>query len=449
MLIESTGFLDALDASAMLNKKDTKKRKRLPSGSSSSSTSTKKDEPESPKIDVKPLKFYKDTLEEQSEEEKPSNGTSASSPTKDIEASSSDEKSVKEEPKSEESSEKVKSDEEVEDEEKEKRPPGIGTGPDGPPGIISTPNFPKRKRAKRSIRWRAQEELEEVRYFELDENERVNVTKTFMEQKQDEHNRERMMMRTKVVELTEWHKPKLVDNVPDIPYGSKSLEAAVQAERERNTLQEMFFNNRSMYDSPHEPDPEQYENVEPAVIPLEDATGNPDSVNNFRDVQWPAPKGDQPQFISQGGFGSLFGNLTANLTIPPAPTLNPLVGFNLGGLQSAIPQDPSALNFMGLIQHQTLPNTPFINQPPPLMQNNYQSNNNNYPNRGSNSSGGGGNSFNSNFGNNRYDSNNRNRSGSSNGSWVRGNTNMRRGMCHQYQRTGHCSKSNCPYIHER
>jgi len=465
--MESTGFLDALDASAMLNKKDLKKRKRLSSGSSSSNSHSKRDEPESPKIETKPLKFYKDTLEEEKEDEKITNGTngSSSSPTKDIESSANnetntDEKTTKgEESKSDENSEKLKSDEaeeEKEDEPEQKRAPGIGTGPDGPPGIISIPNIPKRKRAKRSIRWRTDDNLTEVRYFELDENERVNVTKTFNEQKRDEHDRERMMMRSKVVEYSEWHTPKLIDNVPELPYGSKSLEAAVQAERERNTLQEMFFNNRSMYDTPHEPDPEEYETLEPQIIPLEDVTGNPDSVNNFKDVQWPAPKGEQPQYISQGGFGGLFSNinLATNINIPPAATnstINPLAGLNFAGLQSAIPQDTAAINFMGIGMVQpTLP-PPFM-QPPPMIQNNYQSNIP-YQNRGSS---GGNNSNYNNRDNFNNSNNNRSRIGSSSSSgggsnWVRGNATLRRGMCHQYQRTGFCrnQKTGCPYVHER
>ncbi|KAL7042341.1 hypothetical protein ACKWTF_001104 [Chironomus riparius] len=456
MLMESTGFLDALETSAMLHKKDSKKRKRLSSGS-------KKEEPESPKIETKPLKFYKDTLEDEEKDEKITNGISSSSPTKDIENTtngdaSTDEKSTKgDESKSDENSEKEKSDEVVEeneDEPEQKRPPGIGCGPDGPPGIIS---IPKRKRPKRSLRWRTDNDLTEVRYFELDENERVNVTKTFSEQKQDEHTRERMMMRSKVVEYSEWHALKLIDNVPEIPYGSKSLEAAVQAERERNTLQEMFFNNRSMYDSPHEPDPEEYETLEPQIIPLEDVTGNPDSVNNFKDVQWPAPKGDQPQYISQGGFGGLFNNinLASSINIPPAATnatINPLAGLNFTGLLPAIPQDTATINLMGIgIVQPTLP-PPFM-QPPPMIQNNYQSNIP-YQNRGSSS--GNSSNFNNRENFNNNSNNNRNRMGSNSNSgggsnWVRGNATLRRGMCHQYQRTGFCrnQKTGCPYVHER
>ena len=146
-------------------------------------------------------------------------------------------------------------------------------------------------------------------------------------------------------------------------------------------------------------------------------------------------------------------NLTSSISIPPAstnPAINPLAGLNFAGLQSAIPQDTAAINFMGLnMVQQTLP-SPFM-QPPPMIQNNYQSNIA-YQNRGSSS----GNSSNYNRDNYNNNNNNRNRVGSNSGSsggsnWVRGNATLRRGVCHQYQRTGFCrnQKTGCPYIHER
>ncbi|KAG5675765.1 hypothetical protein PVAND_005642 [Polypedilum vanderplanki] len=467
MLVESTGFLDALDASAFMNKKDTKKRKRLPSGSSSN---TKKDEPESPKIEAKPLKFYKDTLEENADDDKEKDKMSTiteekttaeiESPTKELlkdisvdiknenkgendeESKTDDSITVKKSP--DDSSNTANA---VEEEIDEKRPPGIGTGEDGPPGIIKNPNNP-RKRAKRSIKWRSDEELVDIHYFPLEENERVNVTKTFMEQKHMEHIHERnALLGRRQDEQTSWRSLILIDNVPVIQYGSKSLEAKIQAEREKNTLQEVFFDGRSMSDSPQEPDFEVVDLNEPATIPLEDVTGNTDSVTSFKDVAWPAPKGDQPQFVSHGGFGNIFNNITPNITIPPAPAiaLNPLAGLNLGALQ---PHENPALNFMGIIQQATSVAgiAPFM-QPPPMIQNNYQSNNsagNNFNNRPVNNYSTGNNNNNNN--------NNRNRSGSGS-NWVRGNANqqLRRGMCHQYQRTGFCRNRNsgCPYIHER
>lgn len=432
MLVESTGFLDALDAT-VCNKKEPKKRKRNPSTSSSN----KKDEQESPKIEAKPLKFYKDTLEEPTDEEK-QNGTT--SPSKEIEGAADVSKDNEESAKP--SSPKDEKESETKEEElpEEKRPPGIGTGPDGPPGVLVDPT--RRRRAKRPIRWKPETELTDIRYFELDENERVNVTKTFTEQKLMEHHAERnaFMLSRKLhsddvmVEQTSWRPLIVVDNVPEINHGYKSREIQVQSEREKNTLQDLFYHQA---DSASEPDPEHFEPSDPIHIPLDDVTGNPDAVNNFRDIAWPAPKPEIATLSSSNNaFGGLFNNLSATLTIPAAPMIanppvvNPLASINL----SAIPSPWQH----GIIP--AVPAVPFLQTPPPMIQNNYQSNQPaNFQNR-------------NNFSGNNVD---RNRGGSTGGSnWVRGNAQqqqMRRGTCFQYQKTGFCRKRNngCPYIHER
>jgi protein phosphatase 1 regulatory subunit 10 len=43
-------------------------------------------------------------------------------------------------------------------------------------------------------------------------------------------------------------------------------------------------------DSAAEPDLEIHPTTDPVVIPLEDVTGNPDSVNDFQNTPWPEPK---------------------------------------------------------------------------------------------------------------------------------------------------------------
>lgn len=446
ILIESIGFMDALSASAVSNKKDPKKRKRLTSNS-------KKDEPESPKIDIKPLKFYKDTLEESAEEQT----NEEKSPTKEGDASRDGKEEKAGSPSSGDNHEKSndnsmdgvkegsKTPEPDSDEaEVEKRGPGIGCGPDGPPGVLVDPNQPRRK--KRSIKWRSEEELTEIRYFELDETERTNVSKTFIEQKAMEHVGERTAFamgrkrenEDNMAEQTVWRGLIIIENVPEINYGSKSREAIIQAEREKNVLQELYFRH-SINDSPHEPDPESYEHLEPQIIPLDDVTGNPDSVNTYIDVQWPAPKGEMPVT----SFANAFGNVFTNIQIPPVmgvsaalglanPIVNPLANFGLGNPIVREPQNP-------ILNQWIVPPAAFM-QPPPTMipqqgpqgfgnragmgnSNNYRTNNNNR----SNNSGGGG--------------------GSGGGSWVRGNS--RRGKCNQFQRTGFCRNKSCPYIHER
>lgn len=43
-------------------------------------------------------------------------------------------------------------------------------------------------------------------------------------------------------------------------------------------------------DSAAEPDLEIHPTTDPVIIPLDDVTGNPDSVNDFQNTPWPEPK---------------------------------------------------------------------------------------------------------------------------------------------------------------
>ncbi|XP_035910982.1 serine/threonine-protein phosphatase 1 regulatory subunit 10 [Anopheles stephensi] len=206
-----------------------------------------------------------------------------------------------------------------------KKPPGPGCGPDGPPGVLV---IHRRKGPKKQLRWRAAEELEEVRYFELDVTERCNVTKSFTDMKQMERvdERQKFMLSRKVgsedvmVERTPWRPLLMVDNVPPSPDGTQSLERNVQRQRERGCLQALYFNKHMIPDSPSEPDPADiYQTADPVHIPLEDVTGNPDSVNDFTSVPWPDPKSTPPH--ESGAFNSPF----FPSDLPPA------AGFGPGG----------------------------------------------------------------------------------------------------------------------
>uniref|UniRef100_A0A182JWV2 TFIIS N-terminal domain-containing protein n=1 Tax=Anopheles christyi TaxID=43041 RepID=A0A182JWV2_9DIPT len=213
-----------------------------------------------------------------------------------------------------EEAEGVKKEDGAEKEEKlsadGKKPPGPGCGPDGPPGVLV---IHRRKGPKKQLRWRAAEELEEVRYFELDVTERCNVTKSFTDMKQMERvdERQKYMLSRKVasedimVERTAWRPLLLVDNVPPSPDGSQSLERNVQQQRERGCLQALYFNKLMIPDSPTEPDPaDTYQTADPVHIPLEDVTGNPDSVNDFTSVPWPDPRSTPPH--ESAAFNSPF-----------------------------------------------------------------------------------------------------------------------------------------------
>lgn len=54
-------------------------------------------------------------------------------------------------------------------------------------------------------------------------------------------------------------------------------------------IQRIYYVNR-IPDSPAEPDIESHPTTDPKIIPLEDITGNADSVSDFTNIPWPEPK---------------------------------------------------------------------------------------------------------------------------------------------------------------
>lgn len=433
--MESDMFMDALSASAN-PKKDIKKRKRIPSASetisatlnsSKSSKQSKENDVESPKIiKAEPLSFYKDTLDESEDDKKDSDSKSGVKTEKNAES----EDGVKEENtemKDEKDVKDVKEESAEEDEPSEPRPPGPGCGPDGPPGVLM---LHRRKGKKKRIQWRPSDELIEIRYFELDETERVNVTKTFSEQRSMDRCDERklVVMGRKqqcddlMQEQTTWRFPELVDNVPAFAYGSKSREAKIQADRERTVLQAIYFSRSLVPDSPTEPDLEFHETTDPQVIPLDDLTGNPDAVNNFTDVPWPEPKSDnavRSQFptIPNIPFGPPFNAPPAAFKmVPGAPNWGPIVPnpiFNNGMVFQPPP-------FMGGMppagMPMGMPGMPMQNRPP-MQRGGWFRGGPPPPNRGP----------------------------PTRGNWVQN----QRNVCKQFQVKGYCRNgNNCNYLHQ-
>lgn len=112
-----------------------------------------------------------------------------------------------------------------------------------------------KNRKKKSVRWRAEEELEMHHFFELDETERVNVNKLlFVEMKQAEREREKqaVKMSKHMVEEVESEEPArpwpgLIrveipeDRAVSIVPGHSSKESEIQAARESATLQALYF----------------------------------------------------------------------------------------------------------------------------------------------------------------------------------------------------------------
>lgn len=318
-MVETDLFADALTASISKSSRDTtaKKRKRRPSESKDGKTVTTPTSPTTSVISA-PLKFYQDTLEEGKEVDN-KDATKAND--------DKDENGMIKKRNRIEEIEPILTKEEEPEEPPVKKQPGVGTGPDGPPGILK---ITRTKCKKKSISWKTQETLVEVRYFELDETERVNVTRTFTDLRAKDLQSEKMsiIMARKLQnedvmqEKTSWAVLHEVENVPAHPLGKESTERKAQSDRERTVLQALYFNRSSIPDTPAEPDYEPAPVSDPKVIALEDVSGNPDSINDLRLVPWPEPRGDTPKVEPQRSNISVFNDFSRQV---PPPSIQPWV----------------------------------------------------------------------------------------------------------------------------
>ncbi|XP_045510875.1 serine/threonine-protein phosphatase 1 regulatory subunit 10 [Colias croceus] len=285
VLQESDMFMDALNASAT-NKKEPKKRKRRTSGSKDGNPSSDGSPPHTPTITSPnsenksvPPRFYQDTLDndENKDSKEKADENKSENETSDI------------------SENNISKDNKIEVEE----PHTLTIN-----GIKGVLCYHKRKGPKKSIKWKPDSELEEIQYFELDETERVNVTKTFTDMKYLErvHEREAFQKARNLInddvmeEKTSWKPLILIDVEGQTPveYGKNSKEKDIQAIRQKGTLQPLYFYKSMIPDSPLEPDVETHTYSEPTIIPLEDVTGNQDNISDFRNMPWPEPKGNAP-----------------------------------------------------------------------------------------------------------------------------------------------------------
>ncbi|XP_012280623.1 serine/threonine-protein phosphatase 1 regulatory subunit 10 isoform X2 [Orussus abietinus] len=329
VLQESDMFMDALTAST--KSKEPRKRKRRTSISKEGEakkqelansgnseghrdvtpppTSPPSSDDKSP-VTLKPnLKFYQDTLETDEEKEEKAEDDAK----KDKEEESDERKEAKEvndederngtpTPEDDEDTKGLGSDEESSPEGSDSRKKDSGASPRSEnrfvDGLKSVLLLQKRKGPKKSLKWKT--DLESIRYFELDETERVNVTKTFTDMKQMEkrYEREAFQMARKLStedhmeEKTRW-KPLIPVDVPPalVEPGKDSREKDVQYAREKGILQALYFNRSMIPDSAAEPDEERHHPMtDPKVIPLDDLTGNKESEKDFTLVPWPEPK---------------------------------------------------------------------------------------------------------------------------------------------------------------
>lgn len=368
--METNLFSDALAAS--IEPKKVVKRKRL----NAAASPTEKDAP------LAPLKFYQDTLDESKIEDKSDDSTKenddsrTASPGKDTDVDDDDiplkkvkediEQKVQREKSAVENAEGGASPDDADDTPEEPKKPGPGCGPNGPPGVLM---LHRRRGPKKKLTWQPDEKLTQIRYFEVDRSERVNVTKqSFLEMKNMERYSERDALNIArrgfddIMEpQMEWRPLIEVANVPDHPNGNLSKQRVVQAEREATTLRALYFSPDMIPDSAAEAELEPHFSHDIPIIPIDDLTGNPDAVNDYSSLPWPEPKGYSAA-SNEMGYNDNMNNMN-----------NP--GMNPNMLPSNNPFQPFGNNFMpgtGNMPPNPSPQMPMnIPQsgPPPIWQN--------------------------------------------------------------------------------
>ncbi|CAK9832319.1 Serine/threonine-protein phosphatase 1 regulatory subunit 10 [Anthophora retusa] len=344
VLQESDMFMDALTAST--KSKEPRKRKRRTSITKDGPTEAKKQEtasndnrdvtppPTSPPsadekspVVVKPnFKFYQDTLETDEDKEQKEKENSDEDVRKEKEETTLDDQKENRVFKADIDDDTGSNTPTPEDDTEEKTsdsPEDSSSMSDSTKrdstypeiryvdGLRSVLLLQKRKGPKKVLKWKT--DLESVRYFELDETERVNVTKTFTDMKQMEkqNEREAFQMARKLSnedlmeERTRW-KPLIPIDVPPplVEPGKDSREKDIQYAREKGILQALYFNRSMIPDSAAEPDEERHHVYsEPKIIPLDDLTGNKESEKDFTSMPWPEPKPQlQPQTPAVSNF---------------------------------------------------------------------------------------------------------------------------------------------------
>ncbi|XP_035221646.1 serine/threonine-protein phosphatase 1 regulatory subunit 10-like isoform X3 [Stegodyphus dumicola] len=304
VLHESASFMDALISQPIVPVK--RKKKVQPNKAATS--------PTSPTLTAPKLQFYKDTLEMNDEDKK----EDKDSATNEEKITSSEEKNsannqeesepmdTTEEggqtPPNEESTDIV-SPSENSQESKDSKTPNVAVDPNKLKSILS---HGRRRGRKKSVKWVDDSSLKEIFYFEMDENERVNVLRTqnFGDLKSIEVKREREAMELakrqagdRMEESTRWWiTPILIDVPPPlVEVGCESVEKDLERYRQQCTLQEIYFTREMIPDSPHEPDLEIVPAQEPKVIPLdeENSIGSVMDYSNYK-----APKPQLPEVLT-------------------------------------------------------------------------------------------------------------------------------------------------------
>ena len=200
--------------------------------------------------------------------------------------------------------------------------------------------YVKGNKAKRKIQWRTEDKLVDVRYIEIEEDERVNVfkVKSFEEMKKKEAMMEKTKRNTgfdlteeeqddskfwRLIALTfEGEQKETADKLLELA-GQESQERKVQASREASVLKALQLS--AVPRDPSEPDPGSNDRTgrEVREIPVEDISeGSDESAFSYSDLGWPAPAG-APSLPTN--LNTLLSNITPSLinSLPPVTSLPP------------------------------------------------------------------------------------------------------------------------------
>lgn len=193
-----------------------------------------------------------------------------------------------------------------------------------------------RNRPKKNVRWREEDELREFHFFEMDETERVNVTKqqkdftelscneklmerSFLKMRQDQDEEHGHLMQQK--HQQQWKMMKIIFSTEVLTPPVISTEKGDQEEREKNVLGLFLPPGAILPDTGLEPDvqiPDEKSKEEPIQIPVEDVISIT-KVCDYRTHSWPDPKGSFALGMMMGGRGGVGYAGMPNRHFPPPP----------------------------------------------------------------------------------------------------------------------------------
>jgi len=208
-------------------------------------------------------------------------------------------------------------------------------------------------RLRKRVSWPEDPSLVKVKFFELDETERVNVNKLkFEEMRKKELEFEKSAINERnmlaVEEARPWPALTTCDfTPPEIEYGGQSLEKVTQEKRENSVLQALYFN--SLPSNPSEPENASTLRFETKDIPLEDESQE-ETFMDYSRLVWPAPLNDRPTHESKSSLSR---------SAPQTDIFARLQSMMGGGSEDAAPLPPvKVATEMEMIKQGLLPPQP-------------------------------------------------------------------------------------------